>query len=198
MSTELDEDKSDLLETLKISHRWFKHSSDWGFIHRIDFTTTRILCYINPVKVNLTQNFFSADLPAKETGIVVAWFNSSIFIATLLMSWRQHRGPFGQTAVKEFRRYLCLCPDELSHSDQELILDSLHDFNDHSKELPPLIEQFKACLDSENDSEYAIARRGLDQAILLSLKFPESDIPELLQSIYKEIYEMLHPMRRQR
>lgn len=191
--------EQEIASVFRKSKSWFIHESDWAFVHRVDFTTTRILCYYTKKPEKITQNFFSGHFSGttEHKQIIAAWCNSSLFIATLLATWRQHRGSFGQTAVREFKEYLILKPDMLDKDQANKILKALNDFVLDSENLPSLLDQLKACI-SMNEACSTNKRLRLDLSLLNALGYTKKHSWSILTKLYKEIHHSLTLMQKQK
>jgi len=166
-----------------------------AFCHRIDVTTSNVICYLSPHTVMLNQNWFSIrGLDPLVEELLVAWFNSTLFIATYMQHRRTQRGPYGQTAVREFRQYIVPLPDKLNSGEIHCIIDQFRAF-DQSPELDfPISEQISRSLARET------SRKEFDLVVLDALQVYPSQREkqrEFLEKIYRSLVEKIEKVRQQ-
>lgn len=157
-------------QLIKIGKR-FDYKGRIAFPHRFDVTSGSVLCFNGPDYINLSQNWFSIKgLKSDYEKLLVAWFNSSLFLLSYLISRRQQRGPFGQTAVGQLKKYLIPLPDSLSAQNIEEIYNAFKNLNTAPLLNFSIEEQIK--LTKSNDNE----RRKLDLIFMKLLKIHNNDL----------------------
>ncbi len=167
-----------------------------AFCHRIDVTTSKIICFLCPTAVQLNQNWFSIrglDPIAEE--ILVAWFNSTLFIATYMQRRRTQRGPYGQTAVREFREYLVPLLGKLDSEQKIHVIDQFREFNQSREFDFPINEQISRCLYQDT------SRKEFDLVVLDAMQvFPSQRQKQrkFLEPIYRYIVENIEKVRLQK
>jgi hypothetical protein len=175
-------------QVIKIGKK-FHYSGRIAFPHRFDLETGRIMCFLAPNDVSLSQSWFSiSGLSEDYEKFLVAWFNSSLFFISYLVSRRQQRGPFGQTAIKQFRNYLIPLYDKFSADEIKYAFKVFKKYNKSTLLNMTIDDQLKISKSGENE------RRQLDRAFLDLLGIlPHNEVgqnswlTELYEAIAKEI-----------
>ena len=176
--------------------KYFEYAGRIAFCHRIDVTTSRIVCYYSPQPRQLNQNWFSIrgfDPPSEE--FLAAWFNSTPFIAAYLSARRAQRGPYGQTAMRQFRNYPVPMLAKISQTNLQQVISQFREFNTSPLLAMPLNRQFEVSLEDDSD------RTLLDLAILDALGFHETNLTRqklFLQDLYRALVGHINQLRKQR
>ncbi len=174
----------------------FHFSGRIAFCHRIDVTTSKIICFLAPEPVQLSQNWFSIrGLDPLTEELLTAWFNSTLFIATYMQHRRAQRGPYGQTAMREFREYVIPQFDKIDSNQESRVIDQFLAFNKSLEFDFPICEQISHCLSHDTP------RKEFDLAVLEALQILPSQREkqkEFLARIYRALGENFEKVRHQR
>ncbi len=166
-----------------------------AFCHRIDVTTSKIMCFLAPESVQLNQNWFSIrGLDPTTEELLVAWFNSTLFIAMYMQRRRTQRGPYGQTAVREFREYAVPLPDKLDSKQRNLVINQFRQFNKSSELDLPIYEQVTRSRTQKS------SRKEFDLVVLDALQIYPSQREkqsQFLEDIYSVLIEKIEKVRLQ-
>lgn len=163
----------------------FNFAGRIAFCHRIDVTTSKVVCYWTQDPLQLNQNWFSIrGLDPITEKFLVAWFNSTCFIASYMLRRRTQRGPYGQTAVREFKEYPIPLRDKLDPVQIQRVIDQFHVFNQSAELDFPICRQFSRCLSQET------ARTEFDIVVLDTIQVFPSDRQKQRQFL-DQIYHVL-------
>ena len=178
-------------QLIKIGKK-FNYSARIAFAHRFDLTTGSILCYFTEKTVSLNQNWFSiSGLQEKDEKLYVAWFNSSLFLLSYIISRRQQRGPFGQTAVGQLRKFLVPTPGLFTDKEVDDIFNAFSDFCKSKLIDVAISDQIKLTITNKNE------RYKLDLKILEIIDKKRKDKGKILKKLYKLIDNEIELMKSQ-
>ncbi len=197
VKTRVESDKfSDFLKQLLSIGKKFDYAGRIAFPHRFDLETGRIFCFLVQKRVGMGQNWFTIKgLNIDYENLLVAWFNSSLFIISFLISRRQQRGPFGQTAVGEFKRYLIPLPNAIPLGEIKKIFSNFQKFNKSALLSLTIKDQMDITLKEDNE------RRSLDLSLMEALEiFPHDEKKQIawLKDLYKMISKEIELTKLQR
>lgn len=120
--------------------------------------------------------FFGSAATPTDDKVLVAWFNSSLFLALFLHSRREIAGDWGRIKIHDLEDTPCINPKSLSAESVDKICRILDDIR--TVQLPPIPEQIDKS-----------PRRELDVSIIEALEVPEGEL--FLKQLYSTLKEQI-------
>jgi hypothetical protein len=130
--------------------------------------------YFDSNVIGTNSYFFGSTQNPNYDKVLVAWFNSSLFLSLFLQSRREIAGDWGQVKIHDLENLPCIDPKSLPADKLDRICNVLDSMR--TIQLPPIPEQ----LDRP-------PRSTLDRVIIEGLEIPEPEI--FLKQLYSTLGE---------
>ena len=164
----------------QVYHARTKATGRIAFVEKFRLKNRSCIAHYFDFNVLGTNSYFfgSLEQPIYDK-VLVAWFNSSVFLALFLHVRREIAGDWGRIKIHDLENLSCLNPKLLSHQATEdicMVLDRIREM-----QLPPIPDQLNTS-----------PRRELDESIIQALQIPDPQL--FIKQLYSTLQDQIRKL----